>query len=656
MDEGERLFREGFVLQQAGQAEAALARYDAVLALTPDHALSYCNRGLALWTLGRQADAMAEMTAALAAQPPLFLAHHSLGVMLASQGRAVEALTCFEAAMALSPHSAEALIGRGNALIALGRDEEALETFDRALRLKPDISAFNNRGGVLLRLKRHREALDNFEAALARAPDHANAALNRVITLQALGREDEAIIACEERLARNPDDEAFAVRLFCLAHAVCDWPRLKKLEPRICDSVRAGKALVEPFEILGVFDDPALQLRCAQNRVAALPLPPPLQNVGSYSHDRIRVAYLSADFSEHATALLAARLFELHDRTRFEIIAIDFSEEQASPMRARLKAAFDQFHSVRTMSAADTARLIATLEVDIAVDLKGHTAHSRPQILSYRPAPVQASWLGYPGSMGADFIDYVIADKVVAPFGHQPFFTEKIVHLPHSYQVNDDTRPLPSLPARQEAGLPEHGFVFGCFNNHWKITQEMFDLWLRLLVALPDSVLWLLEGPGRRNLERAAAARGIDPARLVFAPRVGLEPHLNRLGLTDLMLDTLPCNAHTTASDALWAGVPLITCAGASFAARVAASLLQAVGLDELVVTNLPDYQDMALGLARDPAALAVLRTRLAASRTQAPLFDSFGFTRDLEQAFEIMHRRAVRGEAPEPFAIAATA
>ena len=617
MSDAQKLFGEGFALHQAGQAQSALACYDA----------------------------------ALAADPGLVRAHYNRAVLLAVEGRSAEALAGLDATLSLAPRFAEALAARGNVLRALERLDEAVAMFDLASSLKPDPGFFNNRGGVLLRLKRNAEALASFDAALARAPEHHNAAINKVVALQALGRETEAIEVCETMLVRHPGDADFSGRLFCLAQSVCDWARMKPLERPIHESVEAGATFVQPFELLGAFDDPALQLRCARNHMRALPSAP-VRHAGSHGNARIRIAYLSADYGEHATALLMARLFELHDRSRFEIIGLDFGPDPPGPMRIRLRTAFDQFHDIERMSDAEAARLIADLKIDIAVDLKGHTDGSRPQILSHRPAPVQAAYLGYPGTMGAGFIDYVIADPVVVPLDHQLFYDEKIVQLPHSYQATDDTRPLPNPPFRAEAGLPPDGFVFVSFNNHWKITQAVFDIWMRLLASLPGSVLWLLDGPGRHNLEQAAAARGIDPSRLVFAPRTGAQPHINRLALADLMLDTFPCNGHTTASDALWAGVPLVTCAGVTFASRVAASLLHAIGLDELVMANLSDYEALAFRLAHTSQALASLRARLAENRRREPLFDSRRFTRNLEKAYEAMHRRAAGGEVPESFVI----
>ena len=330
-----------------------------------------------------------------------------------------------------------------------------------------------------------------------------------------------------------------------------------------------------------------------------------------------------------------AELFERHDRSRFEIIGVSFGADDKSEMRNRIVAAFDQFYDVRRKSDEEVAKLLKGLQIDIAVDLMGHTRHSRPGIFAYRPAPTQVNYLGYPGTMGAEFIDYIIADKMVAPFEHQPFYREKIVHLVDCYQVNDTKRNIAErTPTRQEAGLPETGFVFCCFNTNWKITPDVFNVWMRLLHAVEGSVFWLVRdnASAEQNLRKEAQQRGIDPSRLIFADRLPLEQHLARHLLADLFLDTLPYNAHTTASVALWAGLPVVTRLGEAFAGRVAASLLNAIGLPELVTHSIEDYEALALQLARDPKLLEGYRNRLATNRLTHPLFDTDRFRRHIRR------------------------
>jgi protein O-GlcNAc transferase len=370
---------------------------------------------------------------------------------------------------------------------------------------------------------------------------------------------------------------------------------------------------------------------------------------------RIRVAYLSADFRGHATAYLMAGLFKQHDRSRFEIIGVSFGADDGSDMRAQLAGSFDQFLDVSAQGDREVAELLRQRGVDIAVDLKGHTEAGRPGILAYRPAPVQVTYLGYPGPLGLDFIDYVVGDKVILPLDQQPFYAEKFVHLPGTYQVNDSQRVIATrAPTRAELGLPSDAFVFCCFNHTWKITPAMFDIWMRLLRSVDGSVLWLFQSndPACANLRKEAQARGIDPARLVFAPFRDQAEHLARIACADLFLDTLPCNAHTTASDALWAGVPVLTALGETFAGRVAASLLHGVGLPELITESLPEYEALARKLATDPALLQSLRRKLAHNRSRCALFDTARFTRHLESAYTTMWEIARRGEGPRSFAV----
>jgi predicted O-linked N-acetylglucosamine transferase (SPINDLY family) len=373
--------------------------------------------------------------------------------------------------------------------------------------------------------------------------------------------------------------------------------------------------------------------------------------------DRIRLAYVSGDYRRHPVAYLIAELFERHDRTRFEVVGLSYGLDDGSQERARLVAACDQFHDVQGRDDGEAAALIHDLRIDIAVDLGGHTEGSRPGILQRRPAPVQVSYLGYTGTMGVPFIDYIIADEVALPPDQSPFFTENIVHLPDCFLVNDTKKAIaPNAPTRADAGLPGHGIVFCSFNNSFKISSAVFSIWMRLLAAVEGSVLWLstMNDGARGHLRGAAGAAGIDPARIVFAPRVpDMADHLARQRLADIFLDTVDYNAHTTASDALWAGLPVVTCAGTTFPGRVAASLLHAVGLPELVTTSLSDYEALALRLARDPAALRAIRRRLSDNRDTHALFDNDRFRRHLEAAYAIMVDRWVLGETPRSFRVA---
>jgi protein O-GlcNAc transferase len=436
------------------------------------------------------------------------------------------------------------------------------------------------------------------------------------------------------------------------------FPENAGLTGDVAVELAAGRPIVTPFTLLGICDDPALQLQCAKNYLdERMPVrPEPLRSGARNCNGRLRIAYLSADFQNHATAYLTAELFELHDRSRFEIAAISFGRDDSNSMRRRLTKAFDQFHDVQASSDRDVAMLIRDLQIDIAVDLKGFTRDARPEILSFRPAPIQVNFLGFPATMGADFMDYIIADRTVLPFDQHRFYPEKVVHLPDCYQPNDSKRSIADRTCtRPEARLPDDGFVFCCFNNNFKITSPVFEAWMRLLVAVPGSVLWLLRdnGDAQANLLHQAQAQGVDPARLVFADRVTLDAHLARHRLADLSLDTLPYSAHTTASDALWAGVPVLTCKGQAFAGRVAASLLQAVGLPELVTRCLADYEAAALRLATDASYFGAIRRKLEQNRLTHPLFDTDRFRRHIESAYTKMWDIRQQGSgAPQSFSI----
>jgi predicted O-linked N-acetylglucosamine transferase (SPINDLY family) len=479
------------------------------------------------------------------------------------------------------------------------------------------------------------------------------------MVLGRLHRYDEAIAAFERVLMLAPAHPHALAQLAASTLAICAWEKCAIVAHRLYDAMAAGTAIVAPHILLQLSVPPDVALAGARRYVEReVPAGPRLDAASPATHgDKIRVAYLSGDFRIHPVAYLTAELFERHDRSRFEVIGLSFGPDDNSELRSRIAKSFNQFHDVRTASDRDVAALVRRLGIDIAVDLSGHTDNARPGVFRYRPAPVQVNYLGYPGTMGADFIDYIIADKVVLPFEQQPHYVERIVHLPDCFLVNDATKPIsPTTPSRAEAGLPERGFVFCCFNNAYKISAEIFGVWMRLLGQVDGSVLWLSQLDPRAcdNLRDAARAAGIDPARIVFAPRKpAIADHFARQRLADLFLDTPGYNAHTTTSDALWAGLPVLTWIGSTFPGRVAASLLQAVGLPELVTHTREDYEALALRLAREPALLAGIRLRLQQNRLTYPLFDTARFARHIERAYETMHENVRQGRAPRSFSVA---
>jgi protein O-GlcNAc transferase len=614
------LLQQALALHRRGAVAEAAARYAEVLHADPGNAEAHCYLGMIACQHGRFAEGAERARQSLACDAGNPRAHVLLGRALAALGRPHEALASFDRAIALEPDAARAHGHRADLLAELGRNDEAIGSYDRALALAPDaVADWFNRGGALIAVGRYEDAIASFQRAAALDP----------------------------KLARA---EALRAPLYLSRLRICDWTNYRDDAAQLLSMIRVDEPLNVPFAAFFLPCSLAEQLQCARRYVQDLAAAPPLWRGEIYGHDRIRVAYLSADFREHATSHLAAGLFEQHDRARFEITALSFGEDDNSAVRRRVVAAFERFIDVRAKIDQDIAELMRRHEIDIAVDLMGFTKDNRRGVLARRPAPIQVNYLGYPGTMGAPFIDYIIADATVIPDQHDACYAERVVRLAGSYQVNDDKRPIAAAtPSRRDCGLPDDGFVFCCFNNTQKLNPDMFDVWMRVLRAVDNSVLWLLEGSGTAsaNLRAAAERRGVAARRLIFAAQAGLPEHLARQRVADLFLDTLPYNAHTTASDALWAGLPVLTQMGTTFAGRVAASLMRAVGLPELITATPQDYERRAIELAKNADALAAIRHKLAANRTTAPLFDTALVARRLEAAYAAMYQRYQAGLAP---------
>jgi protein O-GlcNAc transferase len=634
----QQLFEQARNAQRGGNLAEAARLYREILASMPAPEVMV-NYGNVLGQLGNRAEALAQFDRALKINPVLFEALFNRANLMLELKRPADALANYDQVLASRQDFASVWNNRGTALRSLQRLDEALASFQKAATIAPGhFNALTNCAVVLWDMRRLKGALAAVERALAVQPGFAEALYVKANVLRDIGRTAEALAHYEQALAANPAHAHALNGLAQVARNLCDWKRTEALAPRLLENAPGGRALIQPFVLMGYSDDAALLRRCAENYVHHVAsAQPSLWDGKRYGHDRIRLAYLSADFHQHPTAQLLAELFERHDRSRFEVTAIAFGPDDGSALRARMKKAFDHFEDVRGKSDSEVAQMLRAREIDIAVDLNGHTAGARPGIFSYRSAPMQVNYLVYPGTTGARFMDVVLADRIALPADQQAFFSEKIVHLPDCYQANDATRIVPPAPTRAEAGLPESGFVFCCFNNSWKIAQPMFDIWMRLLSQTDGSLLWLLDGPHADNLRAEAKARGVDPGRLVFAPRLPPEQHLARHQLADLFLDTLPYNAHTTCSDALWAGLPVITCYGKSFTGRVASSLLKAIDLPELVTASPQLYEALALELAQNPALMKAMREKLARNRTTTPLFDSERFRKNIEAAYEKM-------------------
>jgi predicted O-linked N-acetylglucosamine transferase (SPINDLY family) len=648
----------GCALHAQGHLEEAVAAYRQALALRPAYAEAHYNLGNALQAQSRLEEAVASFRQALIHKPAFAEACNNLGNILQEQGKLEEAVAAYRQAARHRPSYPEAHNNLGCALQAQGRLEEAVAAYRQAVALKPAYAeAYNNLGLARQEQGRLEEAVAAYRQAVRLRPGYPEAHNNLGTALQVQGKVEEAVAAYREALALKPAYAEAESQLMHQLQHLCDWSQLEELFEHQKQLLRATPpAIGPPFTFLSIPSTPADQLACARNWTMNIFHPYAQQHEGMGFHfarasrPRLRIGYLSADFHQHATAYLIAELFELHDRSRVEVCAYSYGPDDGSEMRRRLVRACDRFEDVTTAAYQEAARRIYDDGIDILVDLKGYTKSARTQVVALRPAPIQVNYLGYPGTMGADFIDYIITDRFITPPGQEPFFSEQFVYLPDCYQINDRKRKIvDQTPARTECGLSQDGFVFCCFNNTYKITPAVFGVWMRLLQVVPGSLLWLLEFSrgAAANLRREASARGVNPERLVFAPLIPIEQHLARLRLADLFLDTLPYNAHTTTSDALWAGLPVLTCAGETFASRIAGSLLTAIGLPELITYSLEEYEARALYLARNPAELACLRERLAKNRLTAPLFDSERFTRHLECAYQMIWDIYMRGETP---------
>ena len=648
----------GNALLDLKRPEAALASYDRALQLRPGYAEALLNRGNALRGLKRPEEALASYDRALALKLDYHEAFYNRGNALQDLKRHEEALASYDRALALRPHHLNATINRGNALLDLKRPEEALAGYDRALQLRPDhAEALYNRGDALRDLKRPEEALASYDRALALKPDYHDALYNRGNPLRDLKRHEDAVRSYARLLELAPDYSFAKGELLHAKMLCCDWKGLTGLAESIENDIRVGKKSAEPFGYQAISNS-ARDLRLCAEIFAAEKFPRSqikLWDGERYNNTKIRIGYLSGEFRHQATSILMTGLFELHDKNRFELFAFDNGWDDASEIRGRINRAFDEIVDITHLGDLEAAATIKHRKIDILVNLNGYFGRARQGIFSHKPCPIQVNYLGFPGTIGADYMDYILADSHVIPPEHEACYTEKVVYLPDTYQANDSRRGIAErTPTRTEVKLPDTGFVFCCFNNNYKITPDIFDRWMRLLNQVPGSVLWLLEDNvvASRNLRREAEQRGVAPERLVFAAMMKLDEHLARHRLAGLFLDTLPYNAHTTGSDALWAGLPLLTCQGTTFPGRVAASLLNAVGLPELITYSLEEYEALALKLATHPALLADLRARLARNRTTHPLFDTDRFRRHMESAYLTMWERVQRGEPPVSFAV----
>ena len=666
------LFNLGVTLQELGNQEEAIEYFEKVIRLNSEHSEALYSRGLSLQKLKKWPEAISSYDLVIKINHQHSQAYNNRGMALRELKKLKEALQDLNKSIELSGASPEAYNSKGLILFELKIFDQAVKNFDIAINLNPKFTeAYNNRGNAYKLQHKYDLAFNDFERAINLDSNFSDAHFNKGDALYKTKRLDAAILCFDEAIRINPNDaEAFFRRgvilneqkrldgldsyrkalsinsnLPWLTGAIMygnmllgKWDdfhdKLSDLERKVTEGAKATLN----FILVGLTESAEIQRKASVTWSKEFP---PNDSLGPIkkqpTKSKIRLGYYSADFYNHATCMLMAELFEKHDKSKFELFAFSFGPDFKDPMRERVEAAFDQFIDVSTMSDKEIAEFSRMLGIDIAIDLKGSTKDHRFGIFSYRAAPVQVSYLGYPGTMGAEYIDYLIADKTLIPEESQKFYTEKIAYMPHSYQVNDRSRVISDrVFTKKEVGLPEHGFVFACFNNNYKITPDVFDVWVRILQSVEGSVLWLFEEnkTAAINLRKEAQKRGLAPDRLVFAPKMETSEHLARHKLADLFIDTLPYNAHTTASDALWAGLPVLTCMGESFASRVAASLLNAIEMPELITSSLQEYEELAIALGKDPQRIQALKQKLENNKLTTPLFDSSLFTKDIENLY----------------------
>ena len=643
---------------QSGNLAEAERLYRLVLAVNSQHFEALHFLGVLQAQRGNREEASRLMSRSLevdSSRPEPFANHARV---LNELRRYEEALLQCDKALAIRVGYLDALMHRGNALRGMKRFDEALASYEKVLALRPDYAeALTNRGHALFDLKRYGEALASYDRALAFNPTLAECNQGRGNVFLQSHRYEEALAAYDKAFVVKPElDYLEGARFTCLMHLGC-WTDFERTRRKIVEQVRAGQPAINPLAFMAISDAPGEQLACTKiyARYCLPAAKAPIWKGEVYRHEKIRLAYLSVDFREHVVSYLSVGMFEQHDRGRFEVVGISLSAPEASTMRSRLVPAFDQFLDVGDKSDQAIAELIRQLEVDILVDLTGFTGEARVGVFARRPAPVQVVYLGYPGSMGSPYYDYLLADETLIPETQTSHYSEKIAYLP-SWNVNDSQRAISAPRSREELGLPQNAFVFCCLTATYKIGPIMFDLWMRLLRQVDGSVMWLTARTPTvsDNLRSEATARGVDPARLVFVPhgKYRYSEYLGNYRNADLFVDTLPMTAGATASDALWAGLPIITCVGNTFPGRIAASQLKALDLHELITGSLEEYEALALKLASEPAFLSSIKGKLARNSSTHPLFDTTRFTRHIEAAYRTMWERSQQRESPTTFAV----
>ena len=645
----------GKTLQELGQLDDAVKSYKEVVDIEPDFAEMHNNLGVVLKELNQKDAALKSLEKAVAIKPDFAEAHNNLGNILKELDQLNASVKCYEKAVALKPDYSDAHYNLGGVFKDLGQLEAAVKSYERSLAIQPEhTDAHYNLGGVFKDLGQLEAAVKYYEKAVVLKPDHAEAYNNLGSALKELGQLDIAIKYYDRAMELKSDIYFTFGESLHTKMQLCIWDDLSSQLDELTNKINNSEKVINPFPLLALIDNPELHMKTAEISVnEKYPQSHVLSKIERYpKHKKIRIGYFSADFRNHPVSTLKTDLYKLHDRSQFEIYAFSYGPDTKDEMNLRIKAGVDHFHDVHMMLDIDLAILSRSLEIDIAVDLGGFTQDSRTGVFSLRAAPIQVNYLGYPGTMAANYMDYLIADRTLIPEEKKRHYLEKIVYMPNSFMVNDTKTKLSNrFFTKVESGLPTNGFVFCCFNNHYKITPDIFIGWMRILKAVDGSVLWLTDGNSTaiNNLKKEAEKNGVDENRLIFAPRLdSMKDHLNRIKLADLFIDTLPYNAHATSSDALRMGLPVLTCVGNSFASRVAASLLNAVNLPELITTTQEQYESLAIQLATHPEKLKIIKDKLINNLPTAPLYDTPLFTQQLESAYLTMYERYQQGLDPD--------
>ena len=643
----------GNIYKGLGKNKEAIQSFEEAIKINPNFAQAHNNLGNIFKDLGQPNDAIQSYKTAIEIKPDFAEFYYNLGLSLKNIAKFDEAIISFNDAIANNPNFAEAHNDLGSCFTLLGQMSKALDSYKKAIAIKPDFAeAHNNLGNVFNLMGKVKSAIKSFELAVSFDADFAEALNSLANVFKKLKKRSKALLYYENAAAINPDlDFIFGDILNIKMHLSIwnDLPiNLKDLEKKINNKEK----VIDPFNLMGLIDDPALQRIATEVRInSAYSQNYTLPQINDYlRHSKIRIGYFSADFREHPVGFLTAELYELHDRDHFEIHAFSYGLETNGVINLRIKAGVDYFHNVDLMSHKEIVLLARSLEIDIAVDLGGLTGRSRTSIFAMSAAPIQLSYIGYLGTMGADYYDYLIADPMMIPQESQKHYVEKIVYLP-SFQVNDSKDLPPEITlTRKEVGLPDKGFVFCCFNNTYKFTPTVFDSWARILKAVEGSVLLIYvdNNSAEVNLTQEIIKRNIKPNRLIFGERLQREAYLARYRVADLFLDTHPYNAGTTASDALKMGVPMLTYIGRSYQARMGASILNSINLPELITNSLEEYESLAIELASNPDKLKKIKDKLQSNLTTAPLFNTPLFTKNIESAYTQMYERHHAGLEPD--------